>query len=157
MLLRQTTFLFQFWFSRSPYTELDVHIGWLWCWKFNFGCGMIINTTDYIKYNSFCDDDGIDNALLWSHFNLQLKTLLVLRVMILCITTLVCRIWTHTMPFVFYRVIKWLRVVARPTNWWHISLWPIGLRKMWQKYWNYDNKTHVTCVSTKISPKWNSR
>ena len=61
-----TKIRFHFQFPRSPDATFGGRIGWLLNWKFEFGCMIIIsNIANFVKYNSFWDDDEIDNIMLW--------------------------------------------------------------------------------------------
>ena len=48
-----TKIRFNFQFPRSPDAAFGGHIGWLINWKFNFGCRIIKNIANYVKYNHF--------------------------------------------------------------------------------------------------------
>ena len=39
-------------------------IGWLFNWKCIFSCRISSNIANYLKYNYFCDGDGISNVIL---------------------------------------------------------------------------------------------
>ena len=84
-----TKIRFQFQFSRLIAWRCICHIGWLWNWKSKFGYRIIRSIAKVVKYNDFCDDDGIDNVTLRLLKNSQISapdTLLASRVMISCIT-----------------------------------------------------------------------
>ena len=50
---------------------LGYTVGWLWNWKIESGCRIIINRANYVKYNYFCDGYSIDNVTLriWEFSN----------------------------------------------------------------------------------------
>ena len=58
---------FHFQFPRSPDAEYGGLIGWLFIWKCKFSCRIISKIANYLKYNYFSDDDGIENVTsrLW--------------------------------------------------------------------------------------------
>ena len=60
-----TEIRFHFQFPRSPDAPFGSLFEWLFNWKlYKFSFRIISNIANYLKYNYFWDDDGIDNATL---------------------------------------------------------------------------------------------
>ena len=64
MFLRQPRFRFTVGFQDRLTPNLSAMLVNCKHWKFIFDCKIIINATNYVKYNYYCDVDDINNVTL---------------------------------------------------------------------------------------------